>query len=181
MMIGFKSFLAIAASGFFSLAASAYAADKCYEDVPVPATWNCGTTASKSADFTTGCKLEPARVDQKEVECPGQWVNVTAPWASQAVICSRAGLSPAKIDGAICASGFARPTSGTGYNRINYQFGTKGSAGVGGTKMKQQEMVGWEGGSDNGYEYHTYYYYCWGAGRNNDYSEGDVAVAMACK
>lgn len=144
-------------------------------------------------DFSNGaCQTIAARVDDVEVECPkvGRWVNATftnktitmrsgggrdggggtytqtiSVPSSQAETCSSAGLSPAKLEGQyICASGEARPVSGTDYEKISYKYGRWGDGGWAGVAT-----------TDNNY------LFCWGSGQKRDNDATDRVVAWYCE
>lgn len=116
---------------------SANAAQQCYEQVQVPASSSCGTTGSNSADFTSSCTLEPARIENVEVDCPStaRWVGVPEYLGGRfthAAICGAVGLAPANFGGYSCASGARPARSGEGWQEIRYHFGGGNGGGSGG-------------------------------------------------
>jgi hypothetical protein len=133
----------VALTTLIALNGAAAAAEKCYDDVNVPAAWTCSGSSSRSADFTNGCKFVAAHTEKVEKECPkptARWVSVLSPHnalstdVSQSTVCAWKGLRPSNINGAICASGANTPIVGEGYQSIRYFWGTSGAAmPVGGT------------------------------------------------
>lgn len=143
-------------------ASSCVASAACFEDVYVPETLSCPTNQEKEfADFTKGgCQFQAGYVTQKEVECPGRWVNIynqpfspgpripNMSWAAyigvmltnhptHAEHCASVGMKAANLDGQICASSRQRPNAGEGWSTINYVYGTSGGGRQGGTRFKQ--------------------------------------------
>ncbi|MCV9963644.1 hypothetical protein OIU34_17225 [Pararhizobium sp. BT-229] len=118
----------------FAAVGGAMAAEKCYKDVAVPSGLSCSDSSSKSADFTTGCKIVPAHTEKVETACEvGRWVNVAGTRVSSAgtVIthsqaCAAHGLQPYNINGNICASGRRPARVGNGWETIIYRYGTGG-------------------------------------------------------
>jgi hypothetical protein len=54
---------------------------------------------------------------------------------THAEVCANAGMRPSSHEGAICASGRQRPTSGDGWSSINYVYGTEGGSRGGGSRF----------------------------------------------
>ncbi len=115
------------------LSGTALAAEKCYETIPVEASYGCSVNGSNSADFTSNCSYVPEGFKEVEVDCPGQWVNISQATVasptqppSHAQVCSAKGLKPAKIGGMFCASGERPPRVGAYWESINYKYGKKG-------------------------------------------------------
>lgn len=171
------------------IAIPAQAAEKCYKDVPVAAGWSCAGNDSKSADFTNGCKFVAAHTEAVEVECPvtARWVNSNNAASSPETVCGTYGLKPTNINGQVCASGANRPSTGAGWNGINYYNGTWTGSGsnVGGygvSKTTQQSNGSTNGSGGNS---KITYYACLGAaGGNQDQQAATyqqiTAVAYAC-
>jgi hypothetical protein len=67
---------AIILSAGVLISGAAFAAEKCYETVPVAATTACGDSTGDPADFTAPCTHEGGGSEEIEVDCPGQWVNI---------------------------------------------------------------------------------------------------------
>lgn len=121
----------------FVAAAGTAAAEACHRETVVPAHYACSSSDSNSADFTSPCARFPDTTVLEEYPCPETWVSVSVPThagssvnkPTLAGVCASAGLSPASKDGRICASGTLRPTFGTGWQTINYRYGTFGGGG----------------------------------------------------
>ncbi|MCZ7860787.1 hypothetical protein O9X98_05160 [Agrobacterium salinitolerans] len=168
---------------FLAIQSGALAAEKCYEDVPVPASVNCNGSTSKSADFASGCKYTPATVEKKEIECPVSlsWVNADGK-TSQSATCAAAGLKPGSLDGQVCAAGERRPSEGLGASSINYRFGKWGSGGgKGGTTAQFYSRTTTTGNRDDRVTKTISNYYCWSSGNKRDYDSTDIAVAYVCE
>src|SRR5690606_19700234 len=120
MFHGLKTIFAAAALTLVSAAAHAACTELAYSE-PVLDCQNLGK--SGSADFAASCAYVQAPPVEVEVECPGMWVNLLNERETHAAACSRVGLAPSSINGAVCASGNRQPTSGTGYDSINYRYG----------------------------------------------------------
>lgn len=172
MMFSIKH--AISAVAFFvAMQTGAMAAEKCYEETPVPASVTCNASDSKSADFVSGCKSNAATLIKKEITCPAAWVNADGK-SSQASVCTAAGMTSTTIDGSRCAAGERRPSGGANAGSINYRFGKWGSGG--GSGGSTVEMRSRSTSSQT-----ITYYYCWNPGNKRDYDGTDIAVAYACK
>lgn len=188
--------LTIAASSLF-YAGAVQSAEKCYEDVYVPASFECATTNSKSADFTNGCKPVSAHYEKKEIECPtARWVNVIADTrvrldgtpVTHSQMCAKYGMKPAVSEGKICASGERPARQGNGWESIIYKYGTKGggNGNVGGDKFEDvQYQYGGYSGGDNGYDQPIQNYrgtmcYNYSMGRKNHTPE-DAVIAVFCE
>ncbi|TLX16672.1 hypothetical protein [Rhizobium sp. MHM7A] len=134
------------AIAFLCLTGIAQAAEVCYVTVTVDQPLECtGGYGGGSADFTGGCSYGPEQV-QVPIACPpkGRWVNIPAstfpmtnPAPTQAKVCASYGMKASSWNGKTCASGERRPTSGTGWESINYRYGIKGggNGGDGGDKL----------------------------------------------
>lgn len=158
----------------------AMAAEKCYEETPVPASVNCYAKDSKSADFAMSCKHSDATVTKKEVDCPASWVNANGK-QSQAQVCSAAGMKSSNIEGKVCAAGERRPSNGTNAASISYRFGRWGSGGgQGGSIVEKKSKRTSRIGDDNPTKFETYYF-CWNSGDKRDNDNTDIAVAYACE
>lgn len=166
-MFSIKQSISVAAF-LLAMQTGALAAEKCYEETPVPASVTCDSINSKSADFVSGCKSNAATVLKKEIDCPTAWVN-TDGRSSQASVCSAAGMTSTTIDGTLCAAGERRPSGGANAGNINYRYGTWGGGGSGGSTVELRT-----GRS-------AAYYYCWNPGNKRDYDGTDIVVAYACK
>lgn len=144
-------------------------------------------------DFSNGnCTRVEAHTIQVPIECPkpaGKWVNasftkkiigggksnhnmsnvgVTAYIATgHAETCRSVGLKPSSFEGNICASGENRASSGgTGWNQIDYRFGTWGGNVSGGGTLTEQfnEQA-----------------FCWRGGDKRDWDNTDRLVAWYCE
>jgi hypothetical protein len=141
-----------AAAFAFSMitAGSAIAASGCYVEVEVPASLECQTSSSKSADFSSGCDLNATKLERIEIACPGKWVNAEGSSPTHSATCAAVGLAPTTIDGAVCASGAHRPTSGMNAESISYRYGQEGSARQGGNAIVSRKIGGMRNGAGDG-------------------------------
>ncbi|NTF17918.1 hypothetical protein G6L37_05845 [Agrobacterium rubi] len=147
---------------------SAFAAEKCYEQVPVPAHMACPEVAvGKSVDFVQACQYVPARIQELEVECQGKWINVAAEAITHAQACSAAGLHTTNIDGQICASGERRPATGEGAGSISYRHGRSGGGEGGGTSSVTDTLQGKS--------------FCYSSDQERNAGDTDRVVAYACQ
>ncbi len=182
---------AILLSAGVLVSGTAFAAEKCYETVPVEASYKCGNNDSNSADFTSDCTYVPASFEEEEVDCPGRWVNITqatsgssAPVPTQAQVCSAKGLKPAKIGGMFCASGERTPRVGGYWESINYKYGRKGDGNGhdGGNDLDSRTYTIDTCGKDCENYVTRYSLYCYdnGTSTKNNTPE-DAAVAFYCE
>ncbi|MCZ7862575.1 hypothetical protein O9X98_14465 [Agrobacterium salinitolerans] len=173
------------------ISGTAYAAEKCYEDVPVAASFDCAKNNSKSADFSSGCQFNPATTKKVEVDCPGRWVNIKAatvgsssPTPTQSEVCKSKGLNSAKIGGMFCASGERRPMVGGDWALIDYKYGKKGDGNGfdGGNDLDTRVYTVDTCGKDCENYVTRYSLYCYDnkTGTKNNTSE-DAAVAFYCQ
>ncbi len=182
------------AAAFAAMAGTAQAAEKCYEDVWVEAKLTCSGSESKSADFTTGCKVAAAHMDKQEIACPvGKWVNVKAETrigssgkaVTQAQVCATAGMVPFNINGKVCASGERPARVGNGWESIVYKYGLKGggNGNDGGDKLQTYSYSS-SGGrdGDSGATRTTAGTMCYdrNMGAKNN-TKQDAAIAVYCK
>jgi hypothetical protein len=181
---GLKILLAAFALAAVAAASAQAASTACSDTSYTPATLKCDTDGSKSADFATGCHEEEPQVVTTPVPCPDQWVNVPAgtPYASQAEVCATKGLQPTRIDGAKCASGEHRPSSGQGVESINYRYGTWGGAEGGGSVAQLVDYTTNYCDHNSGLcsTTHVQALYCWDSGDKRDDDSTDKLVAYAC-
>lgn len=174
-------------------AISAHAAEKCYDDVYVPAEMTCNGNNSKSADFTSGCTEVAAHYEKKEIDCPvGRWVNViadtrmtqTGTQITQAQACAVYDLKPHNINGKVCASGERPAQQGNGWESINYKFGKKGGGNGNDGGDKLQNVTRTISGN-NREDSWTYYYrgtMCYDnkmGSKNN--TKQDAVIAVYCQ
>ncbi|MCV9964076.1 hypothetical protein OIU34_19530 [Pararhizobium sp. BT-229] len=175
------------AVSFIALAGSAQAAGKCYEDVWVEAKLECAGSDSKSADFTTGCKVVAAHMEKQEISCPvGKWVNVTAETkvgtsgkvVTLAQVCATAGMVPYNINGKVCASGERPARAGNGWESIVYKYGLKGggNGNDGGDKLQAVNS----GSSSILKSARGTMCYDYNMGAKND-TKQDAVIAVYCK
>ena len=167
-------------------------AQTCYAQETIPAKTTCQSVKGKGGqhsfdDFSTGgCTYTPAKTVTKETKCPGKWVNATFTTStiqvggggrdneprtmtvnvasSHAAPCSAAGLTASNFEGRICAAGEARPSSGAGWESVNYKFGKWGSGQPAGTQTSTANQQT----------------YCWNAGQKRDHDRTDLLVAWYC-
>nr|WP_250807184.1 hypothetical protein [Neorhizobium tomejilense] len=165
------------------LSVAAQAAEKCYEEIPIPTSLLCADSNSRSADFSSGCEVTPATTEKKEIDCPATWVNISGDVESHATTCARVGLRPTDIDGAKCAAGERRPTTGGNFNGISYKFGRWGGSTQGGSIIQFLSRTVTSGFCrDCDRKTTTYTYnYCWNPGNKRDNDSTDIVVAYACK
>lgn len=138
-------------------AASAAAQERCFGRVQewrdTVAICSGGRNMGNSADFTAGpsCTYQPAGwvMVEREVECPPpppekRWVNVINSHAdTHASVCQRAGMRPATIEGAVCASGRNIPRTGEGWEQISYIHGNRSSINTrftGGNSVETRDL-----------------------------------------
>jgi hypothetical protein len=171
-----KHAIAFALGIFLSLSSHASAAEKCYEQVTVPAHWVCSNTDSKSADFSEGCYMEPQTVKNVEVACPpkeAEWVN-GSPLLSQTQVCSALDMKVSKIDGTICKS------------REIKDGGTVVEGRSGSSKFQSSPGACRDSPCDTisyrvlGYETSNTVYLCWNASGRRDYDPTDGVSHYAC-
>lgn len=181
---------AIVAAPVF-IGTNSMAAEKCYEDVYVPAAMTCSDTSSKSADFTNGCKEVAAHYEQKEIECQvGRWVNIIADTRignkgaaiTQSEACAVYDLKPYNVNGKICASGERPAQQGTGWDAINYKYGTKGggNGNDGGDKLERTSYSIEVNHGDSTQHFSGTMCYDNKMGAKNN-TKQDAAVAVYCK
>lgn len=179
----FKTLSASAFAFLLSMGGSAIAASGCYIEIEVPASLECQTSGSKSADFSSGCDLNATKLERVEIACEGRWVNASGSAPSHAKTCASAGLAPTTIDGAVCASGAHRPTSGANAESINYRYGKQGSAGSGGTSIIARTVGGMRNGAGDGDDKRGGYAatFCERSGQSPSLKNVYRAVAFACQ
>ena len=167
-------------------------AETCYEE-RVTTGLQCNSSSSNSADFTSGCTFGP-RSETVEVPC-GRWVNVFSetrfregnPAVTHESACAVHGLKPASHQGKTCASGRRRPTSGSGWQYINYRYGVKGAGngGLGGDRVVDghgdYQYDHWDHGDPPKWvEGHATYCHDFGTHIAED-SHQDSLIAVFCK
>jgi hypothetical protein len=157
---------------------AANAAEVCYEDVRIPAHYDCNGSSSKSADFTTGCRQYPDEIKKVEVECPPRpavWLPA-GPLKSQTEVCKAAGMVITDIDGIVCGSR-ERKRNGTIIERASTEtyFGncrhTSDSAPC-------QTIGSRVLGNDN---FSGIMYLCWNPGDRKDYDPSDAVNEYPCR